>query len=165
MLRAVGNQEEYLHRAAMGREGFWKQVGYSFNFVYEKIFFLLVFFFLNWRVVALQCCGCLCCAPTRINHNYIYSLPLEPPSSSLRKMFEWEEGIWDEEWHGRKGKEMETCVSWSWAEKQAWISGRYVVTTQEIMRLWAMTWLNLGGRVSGMSLGREMRTVLSSRGN
>lgn len=45
MLRAVGNQEEHLHRAAKGREGFWKQVGYSFNFVYEKIFFLLVFFF------------------------------------------------------------------------------------------------------------------------
>lgn len=45
MLHAAGNQEEHLHRAAMGREGFWKQVGYSFNFVYEKkIFFLLVFF-------------------------------------------------------------------------------------------------------------------------
>ena len=37
-LRAIGNQEEHLHRAAMGREGFWKQVGYS-NFVYEKKFF------------------------------------------------------------------------------------------------------------------------------
>ena len=40
-----------------------------------------------------------------------------------------------------------------------------MLTTQEIMRLWAMTSLNLGGRVGGMSLGREMRTVLSSRGN
>ena len=40
-----------------------------------------------------------------------------------------------------------------------------MVTTQDIMRLWAMTSLNLGSRVSGMSLGREVRTVLSSRGN
>lgn len=40
-----------------------------------------------------------------------------------------------------------------------------MVTAQEIMRLWAMTFLNLRSRVSGMSLGREMRTALGSRGN
>ena len=37
------------------------------------------FFFFNWRIIALQCCGSLCHTSTRIHYNYIYSFPLQPP--------------------------------------------------------------------------------------
>ena len=37
------------------------------------------FFFFNWRIIALQCCINFC-RTMQISHNYIYELPLEPPS-------------------------------------------------------------------------------------
>ena len=41
------------------------------------------FFFFNWRIIALQCCGGLCCTSTRIGHNFIYIyiyISISPPS-------------------------------------------------------------------------------------
>ena len=41
----------------------------------------LLFFlkFINWRIIALQCCAGFC-HTTWISHNYTYVSPLEPPS-------------------------------------------------------------------------------------
>ena len=55
----------------------------------DTMYFLVwtkVYFFFNWRIIALQCCGGLCHTSTWISHNYICISPLlslPPPKGIL----------------------------------------------------------------------------------
>ena len=42
-----------------------------------------LFFCLNWKIIALQCCVCFCHKTTRISHKYIPTLLSLPPTAPI----------------------------------------------------------------------------------